>query len=60
MRGQEALVGMQLGSRGVSVPPAHKGGGWERRRKEGSLESAIIKEGCLGQMQARLEQHFSS
>lgn len=25
-----------------SLPPAHQGAGWERRRREGSLESAVV------------------
>lgn len=37
---------------------AGKGGGWERRR-EGSLESSVIKEECLVQMQNRLEQYIN-
>lgn len=42
--------GMWLGNRGITLPPAHQGGAWERRTREGSLGSAIVKEGCLDHM----------
>lgn len=44
-------------NKGVTLLPAGKGCGWERKR---SLESASIEEECLDQRYARLEQHFNS